>query len=192
MVSDSPLLRAGIRALMPEHGVEVVGELEGPDELLDSVARTGTRIVIAAPVDSGDALFDAIGTLPVRCAAVALLAVPSFRIQSTMLMNRLEVRCLPLTVGRDEFRGAVEEALGGEASVLSIEEVASGPRGNLTSREQEVLRELTLGKANREIAKSLWVSENTVKSHLRKIYRKLGVDSRSEAVSLYVGQLGSA
>lgn len=192
VVSDSPLIRAGIRALMPAGRVAVVGDLEGPDELLDSVKKTATRVVIAAPVDNGDALFEVIGTLPARCAALALLAVPSFRIQSTVLTSRHAIRCLPLTVGRKELCAAVEQSLDGESSQLTVEEVASGPNGQLTPREQEILRELTLGKANREIADSLWVSENTVKTHLRKIYRKLGVDTRAEAVALYVGQLGRA
>lgn len=185
VVSDSPVLRAGIRSLMPQHRVSVVGDLDGPEELLDSVARTGTRIVIAAPVDNGDPLFEAIGALPVRCAALALLPVASFRILSTVLMSRLDIRCLPLTVGREEFRGAIREILGGEAPVLTVEEVASGPNGMLTAREQEILRELTLGQSNQEIAERLWVSANTVKTHLRKIYRKLGVGSRAEAVALY-------
>ena len=60
----------------------------------------------------------------------------------------------------------------------------------LTAREQEVLRELAQGKSNRDIAESLWVSDDTVKSHLRRIYRKLGVGTRAEAVALYIGQLG--
>jgi DNA-binding CsgD family transcriptional regulator len=54
-----------------------------------------------------------------------------------------------------------------------------------------VLRELAQGKTNRKIADALWVSEDTVKSHLRRTYRKLGVGTRAEAVALYVGQLGS-
>lgn len=187
VVSDSPLIRAGIRALMPHDRVEVVADLDGPDELLHSVKTTATQVVIAAPVDDGDALFAVIGTLPTHCTAIGLLAIPSFRIQSTVLTSRHAIRCLPLTVGRTELCAAVEQSVDGENSQLTVEEVASGPYGRLTPREQEILRELTLGRANREIADNLWVSENTVKTHLRKIYRKLGVDTRAEAVALYVG-----
>ncbi len=88
------------------------GQIIESEELLVSVKKTGTRVVIAAPVDNGDSLFEVIGTLPARCAAVALLAVPSFRIQSTVLTSRLAIRCLPLTVGRQEFRTAVEQPVG--------------------------------------------------------------------------------
>ena len=53
----------------------------------------------------------------------------------------------------------------------------------LTSRENEVLRELVRGARNSEIAATLGISERTVKSHLKSIFQKLGVESRSEAVA---------
>ncbi|GAA4372409.1 LuxR C-terminal-related transcriptional regulator [Nocardioides caricicola] len=52
----------------------------------------------------------------------------------------------------------------------------------LTPREQEVLGQLALGGGNAELARSLFVSENTVKTHLASIYRKLGVDRRVDAL----------
>lgn len=52
----------------------------------------------------------------------------------------------------------------------------------LTQREREVLALLGAGKRNREIAAALWISENGVESHLKNIYRKLGVRNRVEAV----------
>ena len=52
----------------------------------------------------------------------------------------------------------------------------------LTERELEILRALAEGLANGQIAKRLWLAEQTVKFHLTNIYRKLGVSSRTEAV----------
>lgn len=52
-----------------------------------------------------------------------------------------------------------------------------------TDREQDVLELLVAGNSNREIASALHVSESTVKNHLHAIYSKLGVESRSQAVS---------
>jgi LuxR family maltose regulon positive regulatory protein len=52
----------------------------------------------------------------------------------------------------------------------------------LTNRERDVLRSLPRHLTNDEIARDLFVSVNTVKSHLRSIYRKLGVTSRAQAV----------
>ena len=52
----------------------------------------------------------------------------------------------------------------------------------LTSRERDVMRLLPSRLTLREIASELYVSQNTLKFHLRVIYRKLGVNSRAEAV----------
>jgi DNA-binding NarL/FixJ family response regulator len=59
----------------------------------------------------------------------------------------------------------------------------------LSTREIEVLQRVAVGLSNRAIAKELWLSDQTVKFHLRKIYRKLGVTNRTEA-AVYAFQRG--
>jgi two-component system NarL family response regulator len=59
-------------------------------------------------------------------------------------------------------------------------------RVQLTPREMDVLRLLAAGKANREIAAALFVSEGTVKIHITHLYEKLGVTSRTTAISTAV------
>jgi LuxR family maltose regulon positive regulatory protein len=54
---------------------------------------------------------------------------------------------------------------------------------SITAREQEVLRLLSDGRSNREIADSLSISESTVKTHLVNIYSKLGVNNRVQATT---------
>jgi DNA-binding CsgD family transcriptional regulator len=56
------------------------------------------------------------------------------------------------------------------------------PRAPLTARELEVLEQLSLGGGNADLARALFVSENTVKTHLASIYRKLEVDRRVDAL----------
>ena len=51
----------------------------------------------------------------------------------------------------------------------------------LSEREIAVLEAVARGLSNREIGRELWISEQTVKFHLRNVYRKLGVTSRTEA-----------
>ena len=62
----------------------------------------------------------------------------------------------------------------------------SGPL--LTEREVEILGLLATGRSNREMARSLFVSEATVKSHLSHIYTKLEVDTRAAAVARAIEQ----
>ena len=54
--------------------------------------------------------------------------------------------------------------------------------GGLSAKEVAVLAELCHGHTNKQIAASLWLSEQTVKFHLRNVYRKLGINSRTEAL----------
>ena len=80
-----------------------------------------------------------------------------------------------------------------KANAVSRVEALAGPLDadafdlsglGLSARQQEVVRYLLLGKPNREIATSLFVSAETVKHHLRRIYDALGARNRYEAVSI--------
>jgi DNA-binding NarL/FixJ family response regulator len=64
---------------------------------------------------------------------------------------------------------------------LSRHSLVLEPGPVLSPRETEVLQLLAAGLSNRAIAKDLWLSDQTVKFHLQKIYRKLGVSNRTEA-----------
>ena len=120
------------------------------------------------------------------------------------------VRVIALTASTDEARmvGAMRAGASGyvrkdadlEVLLAAIHAVAAGrtfldpsvaPQvlalaeapGNLTERERQVLRQLTLGKSNKEIAAALFVTEETVKTHVAHVLAKLQVDNRSQAVT---------
>jgi LuxR family maltose regulon positive regulatory protein len=57
-----------------------------------------------------------------------------------------------------------------------------GTRNILSARETEILRVVASGLSNRDIADTLFISEETVKTHLRRIFEKMGVSSRIQAV----------
>lgn len=59
--------------------------------------------------------------------------------------------------------------------------ISADQTASLTSRQLEILRLVAAGSTNCEVARELWVTEQTVKFHLRNIYRKLGVANRTEA-----------
>jgi DNA-binding NarL/FixJ family response regulator len=65
------------------------------------------------------------------------------------------------------------------------------PPDALTERENDVLKLLAQGKANKEIARDLFIGEKTVKTHVSNILLKLGVQSRTQA-ALYAAQNGLA
>ena len=84
----------------------------------------------------------------------------------------------------DAARNVFEE-LGAEPDLVRLDLLSgageSGARHGLTPRELEVLRLVARGKSNREIARSLVISEHTVARHLQNIFTKLGVPSRTAA-----------
>jgi DNA-binding CsgD family transcriptional regulator len=57
-------------------------------------------------------------------------------------------------------------------------------RNGLTDRETEVLQQLIVGNTTRGIAEKLFVSENTVRTHLKSLYKKLGVHSKQEIIDM--------
>jgi non-specific serine/threonine protein kinase len=84
------------------------------------------------------------------------------------------------TAGRSSPRDVVIT----EALAMQATRATPAPRQpQLSRRERDVLRELIAGKSNREISETLFVSPTTVASHIASLYRKIGVDSRAEAVA---------
>ncbi len=69
------------------------------------------------------------------------------------------------------------------ASRLRRDEFWPGARQGLTQRESEILSYMVTGLSNRAVANRLVIGDETVKSHLRSIYRKLGVSDRTSAVA---------
>ena len=88
---------------------------------------------------------------------------------------------------RDELLGCIRRVHAGETCIppALVAKLAAGmSTESLTARELEVLGMLAAGRSNKEIALRLSITETTVKSHLRSIFTKLGVLSRTEAVTV--------
>ena len=88
---------------------------------------------------------------------------------------------------REELLDCIRRVNRGETCIPAslIEKVATGLSSEaLTGRELNVLELLAQGKSNKEIGVSLYISETTVKSHLRSVFKKLNVLSRTEAISV--------
>jgi DNA-binding NarL/FixJ family response regulator len=69
---------------------------------------------------------------------------------------------------------------------IDVRTLYENPLTTLTRRELEVLSKLARGSTNKQIARDLEVSLNTIKFHVRNVYQKLGVNSRSQAIALYL------
>ena len=69
---------------------------------------------------------------------------------------------------------------------MDVRAVNQNPLSTLTRRELEVLSDLASGRTNKQIARDHGVSLNTVKFHVRNLFQKLGVNSRSQAIAMYL------
>ena len=69
---------------------------------------------------------------------------------------------------------------------IDVRTLYDNPLTTLTRRELEVLSDLASGRTNKQIARDLGVSLNTVKFHVRNLFQKLGVNSRGQAISMYL------
>ena len=90
-----------------------------------------------------------------------------------------------------EIRQAVRQVARGETFFpseigLKLAKSVSSPR--LSKREMEVLESLAGGKSNKEIGQALYVSEGTIKFHVKSILRKLGAIGRAEAIAVATGR----
>lgn len=105
-------------------------------------------------------------------------------------LRALRALRLPAEIVEDWAPGEDDAAIVGEppARARATQQITPGPgpwvEEPLSDREQQILILTAGGRANREIAEQLWISEGTVKTHLKRIFSKLGARNRTEAVAI--------
>ena len=193
IVDDHPVVRSGLRAVLDaDESVHVVGEAATGEEAIELAAHLRPDVVLC-DLRLGEGL-DGIATtsaLRKREHAPAVLILTTFdrdadvlgAVEAGAAGYLLKDVAPEVIVEGIRCAAAGEMFLPPEMAARVIQGMRS-PLPRLTDREIEVLRLLATGASNREIARDLFVTEATVKSHLVHIFTKLGVDSRSRAVHL--------
>ena len=189
---DHPVVRAGLRGMLSgEPDFEVVGEAQNGKE---AVALTGDLRPDVVLMDLRMPEMDgvtAIGRIKEEHPEVQMLVLTTYESDADII-RAVEVGAtgfLLKDAPREELFAAIRAAAEGK-SPLSPAVAARmmrrmrGPAEEaLSAREIEVLELVARGTSNKEIAKQLWVSETTVKSHMLHIFDKLGVTDRTAAVT---------
>lgn len=197
LVEDHPVVRAGLRALIESSDdLQVVGEAGDAATALAVIGDTAPDVVL---MDLS--LGDGVGGIEATRRVVALPQPPAVLVLTTYDTESDILRALDAGAAgyllkdvppHDLFAGIRSVARGEPALAPSVTGVlmkrASSPEPRMTEREVEVLELLADGLGNRDLAKALFVSEATVKSHLSHIYTKLGVDTRAGAVAAAIEQ----
>jgi DNA-binding NarL/FixJ family response regulator len=191
LIDDHPVVRAGLRALLTASDVEVVAEGATVDEAVAAVRETRPDVVLMdlQLADGGDGV--------TATAAIAALPQPTRVLILTTYDTDADIL-------RAVEAGAAGYLLKDAAPQVLLDAVAAAARGetvlapqvatrlmarvrepasDLSARELEVIGLVADGLSNRDIARRLFVSEATVKSHLVHVFTKLGVASRTAAVA---------
>jgi DNA-binding NarL/FixJ family response regulator len=193
---NQPLILTGIRgALAGVDDIEIVGEASSGRQLLPLVARTSPHLVL---LDLHLPDFDGLGCLErIRAehpkVKVIMLADVADPVEVAAALEQGARGLIIKSIDPFDLAAVIRQAMHGTfysfgGLPLKVDSARNGTV-DLSTRELEVLQRVAVGLSNRAIAKDLWLSDQTVKFHLHKIYRKLGVANRTEAAR-YAYELG--
>lgn len=191
VADDHPIVRDGVAAtLSGTDGFEVVGQAASGPEAVDLVMAHAPDVVVMDLRMPGGGGVAAVQELRRRGSATRVLVLTTYDTDSDTIaaIEAGATGYLLKDAPTETLVAAIRATAAGE-TVLSpavASRLASHVRGGgdaLTSREREVLALVAAGTSNRAIARELFVSEATVKTHLVHIYSKLGVADRAAAVA---------
>ncbi|MBN3198311.1 nitrate/nitrite response regulator protein NarP [Pectobacterium brasiliense] len=199
IVDDHPLMRRGIRQLLATDAIfDVIGEASNGMEALSLANRDSPDIILLDLNMKGLSGLDTLHALRRDgiCARVIVLTVsdaPSdiYALMDAgadgyLLKDSAPEHLLDAIRNGDAFSEQVREVL---RHRIAIQDTPS-PFIVLTERELDVLQEVASGLSNKQIASVLYISEETVKVHIRNMLRKLNVRSRVAATVLYLETRG--
>jgi DNA-binding NarL/FixJ family response regulator len=197
ILADAPVLRRGLVGMVNETaGLQAVGAPGEPRRALTlAESARPDAVIVELGAGRGETL-NACRDLRRRYPQIAIVALATSEdpavvnealaagVRGYLLMNTsptlLGWAVLAARAGRTVVDPQIRR---GEAGEVPVSRELT-PEVPLTRRESDVLDELLQGQSNRQIGKNLFISEDTVKSHVKAILRKLGARDRAHAVSL--------
>ncbi|WP_280234387.1 response regulator transcription factor [Nocardia cyriacigeorgica] len=195
---DHVVVRAGLRALLDSASdIDVVGEAGSGAEVVTLAGALHPDVVLmdlqlGGDVDGVEAT-RRITALPAPRPHVLVLTTFDTDADITRAIAAGATGYLLKAEPPEELFAAIRTAAAGRTALSApvanrVMARMRDPRPGLTARESDILAQLAHGLGNREIARALHISEATVKTHLGRIYAKLGVDTRAAAVAVATEQ----
>lgn len=201
LVDDHEMVIEGLKAMLApfKNRVRVVGEAVGVDKALVAIASLKPDIVLCDVRMQGASGLDLCRAVRERDPERKIILLSVYD-DEQYLFQALRVGAsgyLLKGISSDELVRQLELVHSGATAIdpglaaravdtaarLQRDEFWPGARHGLTQRESEILSFVVTGLSNRGIANKLVIGDETVKSHLRAIYRKLGVSDRTSAVA---------
>ncbi|AVH96223.1 MULTISPECIES: response regulator [Streptomyces] len=192
LCDDHVVVRAGLLALLGSTpDIDVVGEAGSGEEAVAMAAKLKPDVVLM-DLQLGSGIDGVEATRRIAPTGVHVLVLTTYDTDAdiTRAIGAGATGYLLKAERPEELFAAIHAAAQGRTAlsppvasrVMDRMRGAAGP--SLTDRERDILGQLGRGLGNREIARALFISEATVKTHLGRIYAKLGVDTRAGAVAV--------
>lgn len=189
LVEDQPLTRLGVRSVIErESDIEIIGETDSSadgygkfKELRPDVTILGLRLRDACTIDDLDRYF-----AEDPKAKIVVLAEHAGDAEITKALKKGALGYICKDVTPEELVDAIRTVAQGRKYIpADVAAILSQHIGSeeLTPAESNILGLIVGGKSNKEIAYALDISENTVKTHARSIFDKLGVSDRTSAAT---------
>jgi len=193
------MVREGLKAMLRDTEVEVAGEGENIDQALSAIEAHQPEAVLLDVRLQGQSGLEACRMIVERFPGLAVVFLTVYEdeqyvfealragAKGYMLKRAGADDIVRMMEAVKEGQTVIDPALTGRialrASHLTPGHMWPGSEMGITQRESEVLRAMVDGMPNRAIAEKLVISEDTVKTHVRAIFRKLNVSDRSQAVA---------
>ncbi len=194
IVDDHEVVRVGLKQTFQESGIEVCGEAASAAEALKLVETCKPDVVLLdIRMEGGDGL-NTLGRIKLDHQDLPILLFSAYD-NPTYVARAVALGAAGYVVkdaSRERLLECVQTAARGESAwtreelrrvtgALATPRLQGDIEVPLTQRESEVLRQMALGLTNKEIAKALGISYETVKEHVQHILRKIGVTDRTQA-----------
>jgi DNA-binding NarL/FixJ family response regulator len=185
LADDHPLFRQGLCALLQmQAGMSVVGQVDQLSDLDLAVATTPADVLLLDLHMERNAL-EEISRLSEQLKVIVVTA--SERVEEAVAAMRAGARAVIVKRSAvDHLIDAITTVANGQVwmpahlEMRLASDLHDGARERLTPRELDIVRHVALGLRNAEVAKKLFISEDTVKTHLHNVFSKLGVRERVE------------
>jgi DNA-binding NarL/FixJ family response regulator len=191
IVDDHEVVREGLRlSLSRAPHIRVVGEAGDGQAAIDLAERRRPNVVIMDVRMPGMDGLEATKALSEKLPDVAVLIFTAFS-ERTLLSRGLESGAkgyILKEAPHETLVRAIEKVAGGESfidpALMPAFLTGKDREDMLTAREREILQLLADGMSNADVAQRLFISQETVKSHVRHILAKLEADTRTHAVAI--------
>jgi DNA-binding NarL/FixJ family response regulator len=200
LAEDHALMRDAVKLVFDEEDdVVLVGEVANGNDLLPLLKQVEADFVlldVQMPGLDGLGCLEALAQHHPQMKVAMLSAVEDAHVIESAFRRGAHgyiLKCVNPFDLPAAIRQIVDESVIHRPLTTREGVTAQSRSANLSEKEVAVLVELCHGHSNKQIAAQLWLSEQTVKFHLRNIYRKLGIKSRTEALRYaYEHDLASA